>query len=540
MAIPVFLGGICQLISFAAGKYILSKAAGGQMLGRLLILGSFICFFPWLLGICLRQRKQMNIIDYTGFTALIAGMIFIGIWFLKSAWTSFELWNSMALILTVWGYLVFGTITLKAEKFPFLSTALWMTGGMMACAGLAYQWPGRFIFSGIGMIWCGLYFWKDCRHEDPAQIANKKEPAGHRFISLDLLRGLIIMIMSIDHARSMILKSHPFEWWNSAVPQYGTDTAGFLTRGVTHLCAPGFFLLMGAGMILFAHSRKKLGWSNGKVMHQLALRGGLIVLFEILIFDPIIFGQPSFSKFGVLFGLGGSMIAGVLFIRLNMVTLLMTGSLGVLITQILPPFVLENSGLNHPVAYLLLVPQFLSNWLVLYPVFPWLSITLLGMGLGKALLDYPDKVMGWVLSTGVVFLVLFVAVRWIGEFGNFQAAQNDSWIAFFNVVKYPPSLVFTLLTLGVNCLLLCLFDRLKKINGAWKDIFVVFGQTALYFYFAHWFLYSAIGSIFNLVPANRGVMYLCWALGLILLYPVCKNYQQFKGNRSINSMWRMV
>ncbi len=482
----------------------------------------------------------MNLVDYIGFVALIAGMILNMIWFFKSAWVTFELWNTIGLILNVWGFLVFGTVTLKAEKLPFSATALWMTGGIMTCTGLAHQWSGRMLFFSVGMIWCGIYFWKNYNNTDNAKTEKARKVTHHRFISLDLLRGLIIIIMAIDHARSMILKSHPFEWWNTTITQYGTDGLAFLTRGVTHLCAPGFFLLMGTGMILFLNSRQKLGWSNWKIKRQLALRGGLIILLELLIFDPIVFGQPSFTRFGVLFGLGASMIVGTLFIRLNMITLFILGSLGVLITQILPPFVFENSILNHPVSYLMLVPQFLSHWMILYPVFPWLSISLLGMGLGKALLNYPDRVMNWVLFTGVISLILFGLVRWIGGFGNFQSVHDSSWIAFFNVVKYPPSLVFTLLTLGMNCILLYLFDKLKEINNTLKDIIIVFGQTALYFYFAHWFLFSAIGSIFNLVSANIGIMYFCWALGLIFLYPVCKNYQLFKQNRSSNSMWRMV
>ena len=349
-----------------------------------------------------------------------------------------------------------------------------------------------------------------------------------------------MMIMAIDHASLFIRRTHPFEMWNTLVPDYFGNSGAFLTRFVTHLCAPGFFLLMGVGMILLADSRRRKGWSPGQIMRHLAFRGVLIICLEKLIVNPLLFGGLAFIKFGVLYALGGAMLVGVLFLRVNSFGLLISGLIGILATQVLPQTVATLGLYNQPVLYLLAVPQLLATWSNLYPVLPWLSITLLGMALGKELLKDSKKAYNKILVFGLISLVLFPIVRWTGGYGNFQPIAGNSWIDFFNVVKYPPSLVFTLMTLGVNCLLLVLFERFQAWLGLLKYPLLVFGKTALFFYLSHWFIYSTIGSVFYLVKANLLYLYLGWALGLLMLYPICHLYLEFKRRTIMNSVWRFI
>lgn len=97
-------------------------------------------------------------------------------------------------------------------------------------------------------------------------------PALGRIASLDAMRGLIMVMMAIDHARAFIAKNHPGEFWGRPLPDYGPDTLAFLTRLVTHLCAPGFLFLMGAGMAFFAASRASAGWSHAHITRAFVTR----------------------------------------------------------------------------------------------------------------------------------------------------------------------------------------------------------------------------------------------------------------------------
>lgn len=101
-----------------------------------------------------------------------------------------------------------------------------------------------------------------------------------RLLSLDVLRGLIMVLMAVDHAGYFIGKLHPAEYWGRPLPQY-TDAFSFLTRFISHPCAPGFFFLMGTGMILFAASRRKLGWSEKKIVRFFLIRGLLLIGIEL-------------------------------------------------------------------------------------------------------------------------------------------------------------------------------------------------------------------------------------------------------------------
>jgi len=123
----------------------------------------------------------------------------------------------------------------------------------------------------------------------------------------------------------------------------------------------------------------------------------------------------------------------------------------------------------------------LVNWINLYPVLPWLSITLLGMALGKELLRDSKAAYQKVFIFGGVCLILFPVVRYVSGFGNFQPYNGNHWIAFLNVVKYPPSLVFTLMALGINGMLLVVFERFEGWLGHLKTPLLVFGKTALFF-----------------------------------------------------------
>jgi uncharacterized membrane protein len=140
---------------------------------------------------------------------------------------------------------------------------------------------------------------------------------------------------------------------------------------------------------------------------------------------------------------------------------------------------------------------------------------------------------------GIGFLLLFLLVRLSASFGNIHPVNTWNWITFLNVTKYPPSLAYILLTLGVDLLLLALFAGIMTTLRRWAKPLLVFGQTALFFYLAHLYLYAVMG--LTIAPAggtSLGWMYAYWAGGLVLLYLLCVRYRTFKQGTATDSVWR--
>ena len=121
-----------------------------------------------------------------------------------------------------------------------------------------------------------------------SEIQDASQPEGviqkaARLLPVDALRGLIIVFMALDHANHFIAHKHSAgEYWTGGFPIY-TDALAFITRLVTHLSAPGFFFLMGVGMVLFASSRRERGWSTLDLLKHFWIRGALLIALQILI-----------------------------------------------------------------------------------------------------------------------------------------------------------------------------------------------------------------------------------------------------------------
>ena len=145
------------------------------------------------------------------------------------------------------------------------------------------------------------------------QVEIIKENGGKRLLAVDALRGLIIVLMALDHANFFIAQQHSSgEYWGGSFPSYD-HVLPFLTRVLTHLCAPGFFFLMGVGMLLFAESRRKLGWSELKIMAHFWLRGALLMVLQLTLINRAWELSPRWgleTYIGVLFALGLAMILG--------------------------------------------------------------------------------------------------------------------------------------------------------------------------------------------------------------------------------------
>ncbi|GAB4433690.1 MAG: DUF1624 domain-containing protein [Anaerolineales bacterium] len=361
-----------------------------------------------------------------------------------------------------------------------------------------------------------------------------KDAPGQRLFPLDALRGLIIVLMALDHANYFIAQQHASgEHWGGAFPAYSSALA-FLTRLVTHLSAPGFFFLMGVGMTLFTASKRAQGWSTPKLIAHFWIRGAVLILLQFFVINSIWQAGPEYFPeiyIGVLVALGGTMMLGSLFLNLKPLPLLLLTFGLFLGTEALHPGP-EMWQLTMDIPNQILLRSggsgfFWSN----YPVLPWLELVVFGILFGKWLRIDKHKAYQTGLHIGIALLIAFVFLRALDGFGNIRPRAGDAWIDWLNVVKYPPSMTFSLLTMGINLIVLWAFSRAGKLVETASRFLVTFGREPLFMYVAHLGLYLLIGKWFLPHGSSIPAMLPFWVLGLAILYPLARLYGRIKRSK---------
>lgn len=359
----------------------------------------------------------------------------------------------------------------------------------------------------------------------------------HRIPAVDAMRGMVMVLMTVDHAsfafnaQRYVTDSKAFYEPGSAIP-----AAQFLFRWMTHLCAPTFMFL--AGLVL-AHSiarKTSSGTADKQIDTDLMIRG----LF-IMALDPIwmSLGFGGRVVFQVLYAIGGGLCCMVLLRRLKHCSLLAVALVLLAGGEVLAGVALwfgdgERSG---AFGAFMATGGRLENWgYVLYPLFPWLAYMLLGVGWGRLMVSGIIQRPGiWFWVFGFVFLGLFIVVRGINGYGNMLLYRDDlSVLQWLHVSKYPPSLSFGLLTLGLMAIFLALFFRIYG-DGARPvydtDPLLVYGRVPLFYYLIHVHLLSGSAVLLGLWKAG-GLTETLIASGVVLavLYPLCRWYAGFKKN----------
>jgi len=365
-----------------------------------------------------------------------------------------------------------------------------------------------------------------------------------RALPLDLLRGLIIIFMALDHANYFVAQQHASgEYWGGPMPTFPT-TLAFLTRLVTHFCAPGFFFLMGTGMSLLAESRRERGWSEWRIIRHFLLRGAFLILLQFTLINFIWRSGPIYfpnTYVGVLVALGGGMILCSFALRLKPLPLLLLASLFFVGTELLHPDPsLWNQITQDAPNLLLLRSGGTSTHWSNYPILPWVELILFGMAFGRWFKSDQKLAFRRAAILGFVFLVGFLLLRLGDGFGNIRPREGGQWIDFFNLVKYPPSMTFTLFTMGVNLLLLWFFSLMPERSQQFTSPIAVFGQAPLFVYILHLPLYLVLGRWLTPDGTSLGVMYAIWLLGLLLLYPLTLWYARFKHQQKPESLLRFL
>lgn len=371
-----------------------------------------------------------------------------------------------------------------------------------------------------------------------------------RVHSIDFLRGLVMVIMALDHTRDLL---HVTAQTQDPTNLSNTTTALFLTRWITHLCAPTFVFLSGTSAYLSLKNHGDFAASR----RFLFKRGFWLVLLNFTLVNFGIFLDVHFSVLflQVIAAIGFGFIGLALLLKLPARTLGIIGLAlvfghnlfsGVSFPQGTPLNVLWSvlMGAN----FYQISPKF--AFLTTYPIIPWLGIMLAGFGFGALLGNPARKTLFGRIALGA--LALFVLLRTFNVYGDpaHWAVQKDGWfsaLSFINVSKYPPSLLFTLLMLGIALLILYAFEG---VQNRFTKVVEVYGKVPLFYYVLHWYVIHAVATLVFLVqgyswsdlqfsgmgfgrPQAGGGLdlagtYLVWLGVVALLYPCCRWYGRYK------------
>jgi len=382
----------------------------------------------------------------------------------------------------------------------------------------------------------------------------------NRIGSIDLLRGIVMVIMAIDHTRDFL---HNDSVLHDPLDLSTTTPFLYFTRWITHFCAPTFVLLAGVSAYLVGLRKTTKDLSS-----FLIKRGAWLILVEVAIVSLGITFDPLYHVLilQVIWAIGTSLVVLGFAVRLPFKAIFAIGCAILLLHNLLdyPEAARQgkvgflwnifHSGFFVPYSY---APNHII--LIVYPLLPWFGIMLMGYCLGKIFEPSvsANRRRKFLLSLGAGMIVLFIVLRWINGYGDPRpwTSQKDglyTFLSFMNVQKYPPSLMFTCATLGPAVIALALLEGLKNRVTAF---FTVFGRVPFFYYVVHFYMIHLITVVVFFVQGfgvkdiisttpflfrpptlgySIGGVYLFWAVLILVLYPICKWYNEYK---SVHAQW---
>ncbi len=398
------------------------------------------------------------------------------------------------------------------------------------------------------------------------------KPARKRIDSVDLLRGIIMVVMMLDHTRDYI---HYAVFQFDPLDLTKTNTALFLTRWITHYCAPLFVFLAGTGAYLqFARGKTK-----SELSRFLVTRGLWLIVLEftaVRIAVTFNFDYTFLGMMQVIWVIGVSMIVLAGLIHLPPV---LVGVFGVAMIpyhnlfDYIPalraqgwqgpgsavPSVAEKIWMIlHQPGLFPIGPHFPSPLVfVLYPLIPWIGVMAAGYAFGALYQQDSQVRRKRLLTIGGLATLLFIVIRAIDKYGEpLKWARQKNAVftvfSFLNTTKYPPSLLFLLMTIGPAIVMLAWFEVASR--GSISRFFITFGRVPLFFYLLQWLTAHSIAILLHLAfgkpvrwlfqtpvswfsnpPQGNGfnlaVVYASWIAGVLLLYPLCQWFAALKQRR---------
>ncbi len=381
----------------------------------------------------------------------------------------------------------------------------------------------------------------------PGDVGHSRIRARPRIDSVDLLRGVVMVVMTLDHTRDFAARSG-FD------PRDVTQPALFVTRWITHFCAPVFVFLAGTSAYLYGQRGKR----PAEVTRFLFTRGLWLVFLELTLvrwgwtFDIV----PRFVGLQVIWAIGWSMVAlSVLhrlpFGMLAIVSLTMIAGHN-LLDGITSPTVGWWWNFVHASGPLPAVAG--VRVFVAYALIPWIGVMSAGYCFGTIILEPPEKRRRALLAIGFAAIAAFMLLRWTNVYGDpaswsWQATPLRTVLSFVNCEKYPPSLLFLLMTLGPAILFLALVDGFQP--GPISRQIVTIGRVPLFYYLLH--LPLIHGTVLLLAVATYGadfltsaapmtkppgfgyslpIVYALWVLTVLVLLPACRWFAAVKQRRT--------
>jgi len=372
-----------------------------------------------------------------------------------------------------------------------------------------------------------------------------------RVESVDLVRGVIMILMALDHTRDFfgIPGQNPTAMATTTAPL-------FFTRWVTHFCAPVFFLLAGTGAYLSLRRKSK-----AELSRFLVTRGFWLVFLELVLVRC--FGYQfnidyRVTMLLVLWALGWSMVLLAWLVHLPTWFVTTVG-----LVMIAGHNLLDGVRMSNPVWSILHGPGFVWNTpehvvFAVYPLIPWVGVMAAGYGLGQVYSWDAGRRRAFLLRLGLGLVAAFVAIRWLNVYGDpapwsRQPTPVHTVLSFLNTTKYPPSLLFLLMTLGPALLFLRAVDG--GVPKAMRPA-LVFGKVPLFYFVVHFPLIHLLAVVTCLVrygtaywmfespdlgnypftaPPGWGyslpVVYLIWIFVVVAMYPLCRWFAALKQRR---------
>lgn len=359
--------------------------------------------------------------------------------------------------------------------------------------------------------------------------------ASSRLVALDWMRGFVMVLMSIDHASVTFNAGRVAE--DSAAMYMGgpLPLAQFLTRFVTHLCAPTFVVLAGAAAALGVERRRARAGERG-VDRDLLVRGLLLIALDLLWMGQLA-GMAILMQ--VLFALGAGMILMIPLRRLPTWALLGFGVTWFLGGELVTAWFWQPPAPPSPRWIAPLVAVLLDQRVaIIYPAIPWTAMMAIGWALGRWLRREREAGRGIpvraLATIGAALLAGFVLVRGLDGYGNlFLPRGGDTIVHWLHVSKYPPSLAFACVELGLLALALALLAWIEpRVRVRDDGPLLVYGQTALFFYLLHFPLLGAAAMALGMWQQGGLLETYLATLGVLaVMYPLCRGYRTAKRKR---------
>ncbi len=392
-----------------------------------------------------------------------------------------------------------------------------------------------------------------------AEIGYRGTPPGlrARVQAVDILRGLVMIIMALDHTRDYV---HAAAMAFQPEDLTQTTPAIFMTRWITHVCAPVFMFCAGTG----AFFRLERGGSKADLSRFLVTRGLWLVVLEFTVERAGFFFQigidPLFLL--VLWALGMSMVALAALVHLPLGALVAVSVAIVALHNLFDAVTPAQFGafgwlwrILHVQGLLMPTPVVI----VAYPLVPWIGVMAAGFCFGRVYRLPPERRRAVMLRLGLALTAAFIVIRALNVYGDPRpwSPQRDAIttaLSFLNTTKYPASLAFLLMTVGPALLFLAWADRLRLGD---RHPLLVFGRVPLFYFLIHipvihaiaialtWVRYGAAPFLFTppptlgtprtVFPPDYGwdlwVVYAVWAATVVGLYPVCLWFMRLRTRR---------